>query len=61
LGFILIAQVCAAPGTDLYKLEAALKSQAIAKLPALARPVRYRFVENMALLNGKKARTNVSD
>jgi acyl-coenzyme A synthetase/AMP-(fatty) acid ligase len=56
LGFLLVAQVCVAHGTDLKKLEIALKLVAVEKLPSIARPVRYWFVNKLDHSNGKKVR-----
>lgn len=60
LGHILVAQVSASPGMDQATVEAALKAQAAASLPPLARPARYRFVDSVVLASGKKGRKHVS-
>ena len=60
LGNLLVAQVCVVPGADMTAVEAALKLQAIEKLPPFARPVRYRFVQTLDLSNGKKLRKYAS-
>ena len=61
LGVILIAHVRATPDADPDKVQLALKLHAAAHLPPVARPARYRFVEGMALSNGKKSRKYVAD
>lgn len=61
LGHILTAQVCAAPDADRSTVEASLKTKAMAELPPVARPARYRFVDSVILPSGKKERKYVSD